>query len=175
MGDYENTVCYFIGSSETDRVKIGYTGDIGRRLVDIQVGCPDVVSVLHTMPGSRGTEAMLHRKFAKQHYRGEWFTLSGEIERFILCRQMGLPGDWLEDWRWSCNTVASWLFAIAIAAIAVGLSPTWDTVAFGFAVVAVVGGGAMWLRNRNAVDVDPDGTPQIDYRSPDWVNVKVIR
>lgn len=47
--------------------------------------------------------------------------------------------------------------------------------AVGFAVVAVVGGGAMWLRNRTTVEVDADGAPQIDYSSPDWVNVKVIR
>lgn len=47
--------------------------------------------------------------------------------------------------------------------------------AVGFAVVAMVGGGAMWLRNRSTVDVDADGAPQIDYGSPDWVNVRVIR
>lgn len=47
--------------------------------------------------------------------------------------------------------------------------------ALGFAVVFAVGGGAMWLRNRGTVDVDVDGTPQIDYRSPEWVNVRVIQ
>lgn len=46
--------------------------------------------------------------------------------------------------------------------------------AVGFLVVSAVG-GAMWLRNRSTVEVDADGAPQIDYSSPDWVTVKVIR
>lgn len=81
---------------------------------------------------------------------------------------------WLQSVVGSMSTTHSASNAVvsAVDGSAVGMLVQF---AVGFAVVFAVGGGALWMRNRNVVEADADGTPVIDYSSPDWVNVKVIR
>lgn len=47
--------------------------------------------------------------------------------------------------------------------------------AIGFTVVSALGGTVLWFR-KPATTLDADGNPlEIDYSSPKWIRVKVIR
>jgi len=75
---------YFI-SAGRQYIKIGYTADssASKRLYDMQIGCPLDLRLLGTMPGDRGDEWALHRRWADQQHRGEWFRTSRELRTFI--------------------------------------------------------------------------------------------
>jgi len=65
-------------------VKIGIaTGSPQERLKQLQTGCPNELVLRAEMPGCQSDESALHRIFARQHVRGEWFHLDGEINDFI--------------------------------------------------------------------------------------------
>lgn len=73
------SVVYFIRGHE--RVKIGYTTDLPRRLASLS-HAPDVVAA--TVPGGRDLERRLHMRFARYRIgRTEWFHLNHEIEAYI--------------------------------------------------------------------------------------------
>ena len=71
---------YFVRAGE--RVKIGFTKDLDRRLVQLQNFFPDPLEVLLSMPGSILMEQELHRRFAADRLRGEWFLCSPAIRAF---------------------------------------------------------------------------------------------
>lgn len=54
-------------------IKIGETGDIGRRLAALSACSPYPLEVVAMLPGHPATEAALHRLFAAAHSHGEWF------------------------------------------------------------------------------------------------------
>ncbi|MGW6248079.1 GIY-YIG nuclease family protein [Streptomyces roseolus] len=70
-------VVYVIGAEGLDAVKIGTTGDLGRRLSSLQTGLPVLLSVLWTCEGGRELERALHEEFRGHRRRGEWFDLTG--------------------------------------------------------------------------------------------------
>lgn len=76
------TLVYFAEAVGLSAVKIGYSSDVLQRVQDIQVHCPVEVSVIGVIPGTRETEAAVHRRFAAAHIRGEWFRLWPEILEF---------------------------------------------------------------------------------------------
>ncbi len=70
------------------------------------------------------------------------------------------------------GTIAQW--ASAMQAISVGGS-SFAQGAIGFVVVTALGGTVLWFR-KPAPELDADGNPvDIDYSSPDWIRVEVIR
>lgn len=83
----ESHVVYFIGNQSHKWVKIGYTKSLGKRIGDIQVGCPFPVEVLRVINSDgdnvRKLEKSLHRKFRDYRMNGEWFRLSDEIMQFM--------------------------------------------------------------------------------------------
>lgn len=82
---------YFI-QCETGEIKIGYTGgDPQARLETLSVGNPHKLTLLAAMEGGQDHEATLHRLFAAEHVRGEWFKPSEELLGII--RQGCLPFD----------------------------------------------------------------------------------
>lgn len=66
-----------------DRVKIGHTLDLARRVSELQVGCPDQLEVLLAIPGDPSDESYLHERFAAQWVRGEWYRLDETISAWI--------------------------------------------------------------------------------------------
>lgn len=65
-------------------VKIGFTrGEVGYRLADLQVGCPETIELAASIPGDMSDEAALHRRFEGQRLRGEWFRREGEVDAWI--------------------------------------------------------------------------------------------
>lgn len=83
---------YFIAARRLARVKIGYTAQsIEKRLCELQVGSPDDLVLLGHIQGGRHVEDELHRRFRGDHLRGEWFSLSGNIIRFLRQRHIRIP------------------------------------------------------------------------------------
>lgn len=74
---------YFAQCSGTDRVKIGYSGDITRRLQSLSTSAPFPVVLLGYIAGEQSLERELHAAFAKHRKNGEWFELSREIRQFV--------------------------------------------------------------------------------------------
>ena len=66
---------YFI--RQGDYVKIGVTGDIDRRLKDLQSSNPNPLELLYRGIGEGSDEQMWHDVFEHRHHRGEWFKFEG--------------------------------------------------------------------------------------------------
>lgn len=64
---------YVIGSDEFRPVKIGTGSDLPRRLSDLQVGNPFLLTVRWTVPGDESLERQLHQHFDPYRITGEWF------------------------------------------------------------------------------------------------------
>lgn len=76
---------YFIECDYGDRpIKIGVSRDPKIRLSDHQVSCPWDLRIMHTTPGSFEDEHALHRRFAADLIRGEWFMASPSLLRLVL-------------------------------------------------------------------------------------------
>jgi hypothetical protein len=69
-------VVYFIGTAT--RTKIGTTVDLRTRLATLQVGSPERLAVVGTMPGDEIEEARVHAHFRARRLHGEWFSLTPE-------------------------------------------------------------------------------------------------
>ena len=73
------SVVYFIQWG--DRVKIGYTSDLKKRLKSLTFS-PD--AVLLAIPGDRAAELAIHHRLAKYRFpRTEWFEMSEEVLDYI--------------------------------------------------------------------------------------------
>jgi len=68
---------YFIMSG--DLVKIGYSNDPKRRLAMLSTGCPTECRLIGVMPGDKAKESELHKRFASERVRGEWFNFTVEM------------------------------------------------------------------------------------------------
>jgi hypothetical protein len=80
---------YYVGCAEAKAVKIGYTSELSwadklgsarARLQNIQSNCPFEVELLALCDGYGDDEKALHKRFAADRIRGEWFRLSQELE-----------------------------------------------------------------------------------------------
>jgi hypothetical protein len=78
---------YFITNVKAGAVKIGVGADPQKRLTALQIGCPDRLALLGSIPGGREREKSLHKAFRQFRLRGEWFraapTLLAEIRRLV--------------------------------------------------------------------------------------------
>lgn len=75
---------YVIGfEADSTAVKIGFASDVEDRRCTLQTSSHRVLKVLAVINGTIATEKGLHREFAADHIRGEWFRLSPQIEVFI--------------------------------------------------------------------------------------------
>ena len=65
--------------------KIGLTRSVSKRLAQLQTANPIALNLLHFFPASdaRAVEADLHRRFASNHIRNEWYGLSKEDIAFV--------------------------------------------------------------------------------------------
>ena len=80
---------YFVQSNGEDGpVKIGYTAnDAMKRVAELASGSPYETALLLDLPGDRALEKALHKRFAADRIRGEWFRLSDCLRWFIITMQ----------------------------------------------------------------------------------------
>ena len=64
-------------------VKIGFSENFGRRLIALQQGVPETLTVYSFQAGSDKIEHQLHKRFADYRLRGEWFRKEGELAAWI--------------------------------------------------------------------------------------------
>lgn len=78
-------VIYFIHGETTKKIKIGFTDApiFEGRFQPMKSSSPDRLSFLGGMPGDRGIERELHKKFQSCHSHGEWYFESKEIYDFV--------------------------------------------------------------------------------------------
>ena len=70
----EDIVIYFIQCGENGPIKIGYTDNgVETRMAQLQTGCPYELRLLWVYTGNDLTESQLHKEFAHERIRGEWF------------------------------------------------------------------------------------------------------
>lgn len=73
-----------------DFYKIGSTSDLNQRLFGLQNGTPydlEVIHLIYTLKNGY-LEAWLHKHFATQKHRGEWYRLSSEDIEWIKTAQL---------------------------------------------------------------------------------------
>ena len=71
---------YFLRAGCDGPVKIGYAKrSVEDRVAGFQTGHYETLVVIRKTPGSRLDEAKLHRYFANQRLRGEWFKFCEEM------------------------------------------------------------------------------------------------
>lgn len=74
--DDPESVVYYIRFS--DRIKIGFSRNIGKRLMAIPHD-----ELLTVEPGARRVEARRHQQFAEHRIKGEWFAAAPELLQHI--------------------------------------------------------------------------------------------
>jgi hypothetical protein len=74
-------VVYFVRA--VDKVKIGFTRDVERRISELQTASPVDLELLGTLPGSALTERRLHKRFSAHRVNREWFRYEPPIIGFI--------------------------------------------------------------------------------------------
>jgi hypothetical protein len=75
-------VIYFIQAGARGDVKIGYAkthAAVDRRRATFQTGHSETLQILGVVEGEREDEATLHRYFAPDRVRGEWFRPTGAL------------------------------------------------------------------------------------------------
>jgi len=81
---------YFIQSKEFGAIKIGYTsGSVSKRIEDLQVGNPDQLLLVGTIPGGFADEKKVHYRFKDSRIRGEWFKDTHVLRNFIKDNEKG--------------------------------------------------------------------------------------
>lgn len=78
---------YVIRDTLSGHVKIGLSGAPWVRFAKMRVDCPGDLFLRAILPGERADEQALHRRFAAQRLRGEWFRAEGPLAEWIV----GLP------------------------------------------------------------------------------------
>jgi hypothetical protein len=76
-------IIYFIHGEGIPAIKIGYTVKVERRLADLQIGSPVLLSVVAQCASSLRGEALLHKTFDYCRMHREWFRLDDKLRQFI--------------------------------------------------------------------------------------------
>lgn len=72
---------YFIQCNKA--VKIGFTNNISRRLLELQAANPCKLCILGIMDGGKDLERLIHRYLYKFKIRHEWYRLNEQVKDFI--------------------------------------------------------------------------------------------
>ena len=80
--EYQGSV-YFIQSSTSKAIKIGYSSEVDKRLPSLQTGNESKLDIIHQLPGTKETEAYLHDRFKAYRMEGEWFMPVPELLAWI--------------------------------------------------------------------------------------------
>ena len=93
-----NHIVYILQAQILGLLKIGCTKNFSQRMVDLQVGSPDELTLLWrsgpmTQSEAFAAERYLHEKFAAFHVRGEWHSPAPELLSFIKDVAVACPSD----------------------------------------------------------------------------------
>lgn len=76
---------YFIGAYGFRFLKVGHTsGGLAKRFSSLQIGNPEELCVYAVLDGGRVVEQEVHKRFARNHERGEWYRHSGDFKTWLL-------------------------------------------------------------------------------------------
>lgn len=78
---------YFITAREVGRVKIGCAYDPEQRLAKLQTMSPCDLALEAVLHGTYAEEGQIHKLFEEERVRGEWFTITEEIEAVIAANR----------------------------------------------------------------------------------------
>jgi hypothetical protein len=107
--DESRAFTYFAQRGVDGPVKIGRTGDVRRRMSQLQGGCSEQLIVRGVI--SADVEKTLHERFRSKRMSGEWFRVDAELEEYmsslfgphdpldvmvLLCRQMVIEHERLQ-------------------------------------------------------------------------------
>lgn len=74
---------YFIQSMDTERIKIGFTRNLKKRMSKMQTDSSEQLKILFAFDPLPIEEKALHTAFASHRVHGEWFTPDSELLEFI--------------------------------------------------------------------------------------------
>lgn len=75
---------YFALAGDTNRVKIGCSGNVLKRIRSLQTGCPDKIRVIFTLPNvHKREEKRLHNRFKSSQIHREWFEYEPYVAKFV--------------------------------------------------------------------------------------------
>lgn len=83
---------YFMRIDRKDDVKIGFSTSVADRRRQMDTGHHGKIDVIATIEGPQSLERDLHRRFANYRKKGEWFSYTGPVKKFIE----GIPDDKLK-------------------------------------------------------------------------------
>ena len=88
---------YFI--RQRNKLKIGYTEDVDRRIKELQTGSPVRLQLLKVIPGDQVLERQIHELFKEKRAQGEWFHYSGVLKACVKVLCEGHNPTSLVEWR----------------------------------------------------------------------------
>lgn len=68
-----SSTVYFVQAIDGGPIKIGVTADLATRLRDLQIGSPQLLRLIASVPGDQRLETALHRHLSTHRLHGEWF------------------------------------------------------------------------------------------------------
>ena len=77
---------YMVQASPSGLVKIGYSGDLTRRIRVLMTGNSERIAVLATFWGTPGMERRAHEVVAADCHHGEWFSPTAAVLALADCR-----------------------------------------------------------------------------------------
>lgn len=87
---------YFVQSGTGGPIKIGFTRKVGERIWGMQTGNPEELKLLLVLAlyedADMDMERRLHKRFAKDRIRNEWFKPSFRLLSFIHRKQLEVQG-----------------------------------------------------------------------------------
>lgn len=74
---------YFIRAKASGLIKIGYSGNVEARLSQLQTGSAETLELAAVVEGPPELERALHRAYAEERFRGEWFRPSMRLRTLV--------------------------------------------------------------------------------------------
>ena len=98
---------YIVHCKDLNTIKIGYSDNPFARLAQLQIGNSSELSILSIFKGGREEEEILHKKFASNKVRGEWFALDESLVEELLAYQADTialsTGEWSTSFSYMVN------------------------------------------------------------------------
>mgnify|MGYP003392978672 CR=1 FL=1 len=77
------SVVYFLADSASNKIKIGFSSNIEKRLSSLQTGNSSRLRLVGTIPGTKKTERQWHTQWAANRVNGEWFKKTDDLSTAI--------------------------------------------------------------------------------------------
>src|SRR6478672_1692450 len=64
---------YFVGTRQSELVKVGFSESVSARIAEMQIGCPERLHLYGKIAGPVELERRIHAAFGFHRAHGEWF------------------------------------------------------------------------------------------------------